>query len=94
VNTLKPSKAIVVEANWRDNPWFPQVLEDALSGFLIRRNSSTASDLRRGFQHAHNSLSGARIVGRNSVRLLALSAWASSTQARLKPSSDLIDSAV
>ena len=24
----KPDNAIVVEANWRDNPWFPQVLED------------------------------------------------------------------
>jgi Phage terminase large subunit len=23
----RPSDAIVVEANWRDNPWFPQVLE-------------------------------------------------------------------
>jgi phage terminase large subunit len=24
----KPKNAIVVEANWRDNPWFPKVLED------------------------------------------------------------------
>lgn len=24
----KPDGAIIVEANWRDNPWFPQVLED------------------------------------------------------------------
>jgi phage terminase large subunit len=24
----KPAKAIVVEANWSDNPWFPQELED------------------------------------------------------------------
>lgn len=24
----RPSDAIVVEANWRDNPWFPSVLED------------------------------------------------------------------
>jgi phage terminase large subunit len=23
----RPSDAVVVEANWRDNPWFPQVLE-------------------------------------------------------------------
>jgi phage terminase large subunit len=23
----RPSDAIVVEANWRDNPWFPEVLE-------------------------------------------------------------------
>jgi phage terminase large subunit len=24
----KPSGAVIVQANWRDNPWFPQVLED------------------------------------------------------------------
>ena len=24
----KPAGAVVVEANWRDNPWFPKVLED------------------------------------------------------------------
>jgi phage terminase large subunit len=24
----KPDNAVVVEANWRDNPWFPSVLED------------------------------------------------------------------
>jgi phage terminase large subunit len=24
----KPDNAIVVQANWRDNPWFPQVLEE------------------------------------------------------------------
>lgn len=24
----KPEGAVVVEANWRDNPWFPKVLED------------------------------------------------------------------
>lgn len=24
----KPNNAIVIEANWRDNPWFPQELED------------------------------------------------------------------
>jgi phage terminase large subunit len=26
--TKKPSGAVVVNANWRDNPWFPAVLED------------------------------------------------------------------
>jgi hypothetical protein len=24
----KPDNAIVVKANWRDNPWFPAVLEE------------------------------------------------------------------
>lgn len=27
LRTLKPDNAIVVESNWRDNPWFPNVLE-------------------------------------------------------------------
>lgn len=27
LRTKKPANAIVVEANWRDNPWFPKVLE-------------------------------------------------------------------
>jgi phage terminase large subunit len=26
--TQKPDNAIVVRANWRDNPWFPSVLEE------------------------------------------------------------------
>src|SRR6476660_5981699 len=26
----KPAGAVVVQANWRDNPWFPAVLDDAL----------------------------------------------------------------
>jgi len=28
LRTLKPQGAIVVEANWKDNPWFPPVLEE------------------------------------------------------------------
>jgi phage terminase large subunit len=28
LRVLKPEGAIVVKANWRDNPWFPEVLED------------------------------------------------------------------
>ena len=28
LRTRKPDNAIVVEANWRDNPWFPSVLDD------------------------------------------------------------------
>src|SRR5246127_4352065 len=28
LRTRKPEGAIVVEANWRDNPWFPAVLEE------------------------------------------------------------------
>jgi phage terminase large subunit len=28
LRALKPKGSIVVQANWRDNPWFPQVLKD------------------------------------------------------------------
>lgn len=30
----RPANAAVVEMNWRDNPWFPQVLEDERQEFL------------------------------------------------------------
>src|ERR1700704_4808248 len=66
----------------------------APAGFLARKKSSIESDLRRGFQLAHSSDPSARMVGRNRERLRALKFCASSTRAILKPSSDLIDSAV
>lgn len=28
LRTLKPAGSVVVKANWKDNPWFPQVLKD------------------------------------------------------------------
>lgn len=28
LRTMKPPGSIVVQANWRDNPWFPKVLDD------------------------------------------------------------------
>jgi phage terminase large subunit len=28
MRTLKPSGSVVVQANWKDNPWFPKVLAD------------------------------------------------------------------
>ena len=40
----KPSGAIVVEANWRDNPWFPAVLDDALI------TSSQRTTIRAGYR--------------------------------------------
>ncbi len=66
----------------------------APSGLRVRRKSSTASDLRLGFQLAQSSEPSARIVGRSKARLRALRLCASSTQAILNPSSDLIESAV
>jgi hypothetical protein len=66
----------------------------APGGVLSRKKASIASDLRRGFQLAHNSDASARMVGGSSDRLRTLSVCASSIQAMRKPSSDLIDSAV
>ena len=28
LRTLKPKGSVVIQANWKDNPWFPQVLKD------------------------------------------------------------------
>jgi hypothetical protein len=53
-----------------------------------------ASLLRRGFQFAHSCEPSVRIVGRSNDRERWLSVCASSTQAILKPSRLLIDSAV
>jgi hypothetical protein len=66
----------------------------APAGFRARKKSSIASDFRLGFQLAHSSESAARMVGRSSARLRALSDCASSTQAMRNPSSDLMESAV
>src|ERR1044072_6492117 len=64
-------------------------------GFSVPRSmKSTASVLRLAFQLNHNSEPEARIVGRSRVKLVEDSVCASSHHARLKPSSDLIDSAV
>jgi len=33
----RPENAIIVKANWRDNPWFPSVLEGSFLLELIKR---------------------------------------------------------
>jgi phage terminase large subunit len=66
----KPHNAIVVEANWRDNPWFPQVLEDErqLDQRLYpeRYDHIWEGQYAKAFEGAYfaASLSQARVQGR------------------------------
>src|SRR4249919_4238899 len=58
-----------------------------------RNVTSTGSVLSLGFQLAHISELGLRIVGLSKFHERELTVWASSTHAASKPSYDLIDSA-
>jgi phage terminase large subunit len=53
----KPENAIVVKANWRDNPWFPQVLEDErqldLELYPERYEHIWEGDFARAFEGAY-----------------------------------------
>jgi phage terminase large subunit len=53
----KPDDAIVVQANWRDNPWFPQVLEDErkrdLKLYPDRYEHIWEGDYARAFEGAY-----------------------------------------
>ena len=53
----KPTGAIVVQANWRDNPWFPQVLEDErlqdLRLYPDRYDHIWEGDYARAFEGAY-----------------------------------------
>jgi phage terminase large subunit len=68
--TKNPSGAIVVNANWRDNPWFPGVLEDErrtdLSLYPDRYDHIWEGDYVRAFEGAYfgQMLSEARAEGR------------------------------
>jgi PBSX family phage terminase large subunit len=68
--TKKPDGAIVVNANWRDNPWFPAVLEDErrldLSRYPDRYDHIWEGDYVRAFEGAYFAqiLSEARAQGR------------------------------
>src|SRR6185437_13836094 len=65
-----PENAVVVRANWRDNPWFTQVLEDErkldLSRFPERYDHIWEGDYARAFEGAYfaQGLSAARTEGR------------------------------
>jgi phage terminase large subunit len=66
----KPDGAVVVNANWRDNPWFPSVLEDErkldLSRYPDRYDHIWEGDYVRAFEGAYfaQMLNEARAEGR------------------------------
>jgi phage terminase large subunit len=66
----KPDNAIVVKANWRDNPWFPSVLEEErqldLGKFADRYHHVWEGDYARAFEGAYFAgvLAEARQKGR------------------------------
>jgi phage terminase large subunit len=68
--TRKPDGAILVNANWRDNPWFPAVLEDErqldLSRYPDRYDHIWEGDYVRAFEGSYfaRMLSEARAQGR------------------------------
>jgi phage terminase large subunit len=68
--TKKPSGAVVVNANWRDNPWFPAVLEDERKTDLLlypdRYDHIWEGDYIRAFEGAYfaQMLNEAKAQGR------------------------------
>jgi len=66
----KPDNAIVVQANWRDNPWFPQELEDErlldLKLYPDRYEHIWEGDYAKAFEGAYfaKGLAEARAQGR------------------------------
>lgn len=66
----KPAGSVVVKANWRDNPWFPAVLEDErkldLSLYPDRYDHIWEGDYAKAFEGAYFSagLAKARAEGR------------------------------
>lgn len=70
LRTQKPAGATVVKANWRDNPWFPTVLEDErkldLERYPDRYDHIWEGDYAKAFEGAYfsKSLAEARAKGR------------------------------
>jgi phage terminase large subunit len=66
----KPAGSIVVQANWRDNPWFPQVLKDEraidLENYPDRCDHVWEGDYAKAFEGAYfaQGLALARSQGR------------------------------
>jgi phage terminase large subunit len=66
----RPENAIVVQANWRDNPWFPKVLEDErqhdLKHYPERYDHIWEGDYAKAFEGAYfaRQLTEARREGR------------------------------
>jgi phage terminase large subunit len=81
----KPNNAIVVEANWRDNPWFPSVLEDErqleLAKYPERYGHTWEGEYAAAFEGAYfaGCLNQAKLDGRickvSADPLLPIQAW-------------------
>jgi phage terminase large subunit len=81
----KPANAIVVEANWRDNPWFPTVLEDErqleLKKYPERYGHTWEGEYAAAFEGAYfaGCLNQAKLDGRICTLaadpLLPIQAW-------------------
>jgi phage terminase large subunit len=81
----KPANAIVVEANWRDNPWFPTVLEDErqleLAKYPERYGHTWEGEYAAAFEGAYfaGCLNQAKLDGRictvSADPLLPIQAW-------------------
>jgi len=70
LRTLRPDSAVVVEANWRDNPWFPKVLEEErkldLEKYPDRYEHIWEGDYAKAFEGAYfaKGLAEAKAQGR------------------------------
>ncbi len=70
LRTKRPANAVVVQANWRDNPWFPGVLEDErlldLDLYPDRYEHIWEGDYAKAFEGAYyaKELSRAKAEGR------------------------------
>jgi phage terminase large subunit len=57
LRVLKPAGAVVVQANWKDNPWFPKVLEDErqrdLTHYPERYDHIWEGDYAKAFEGAY-----------------------------------------
>jgi phage terminase large subunit len=81
----KPNNAIVVEANWRDNPWFPSVLEDErqleFAKYPERYGHTWEGEYAAAFEGAYfaGCLNQAKLDGRickvSADPLLPIQAW-------------------
>jgi phage terminase large subunit len=71
----KPEGAIVVEANWRDNPWFPQVLEAErkldLELYPDRYDHIWGGDYARAFEGAYFAKQLAKAKAGNRIGVVA-----------------------
>lgn len=72
----KPPGAVVVQANWRDNPWFPSVLEDErqldLERYPDRYDHIWEGDYAKAFEGAYFAASLAKAKAEGRIGKLAV----------------------